>query len=341
MRDTKENKEALHPNSLGGFRFGIMYLFYGIALVSSGLAVMGLASIGVSLVVITFWVIAFQCIMSRKNLGCLVLILLAAIILVGMLVPAVQQVRESSRRTACLNNMRQIILAFHNYESAYDVFPTACVTDDNKNPMHSWRVLILPFIEENALHAMYKFDEPWDGPNNSKLAAQCPRVYQCPSAPPLGDKTIYKLVTGPGTAFPADKRVGFDDVPDGSSNTIVLIEDPINPVNWMKPEDVSIDEAIKVITGLNAQHAHRDDSLLKTVYKGSNAAILDGSVLAINPMVDPELLRRSMYVNDGFSPDLRFVRGPYVVHKPQGYIALAVYLFLLALPGWFLWKKVS
>ena len=151
-----------------------MYLFYGITLVAAGLAVMGLASIGVSLVVMTFWVIAYQCKISRENMGCLVLILLALCVLAGLLMPSVQQVRESSLRMACLNNMRQMILAIHNYESANGVLPLACVTDKDGNPMHSWRVLILPFVDENALYAMYDFDEPWDGPNNSKLAAQCP-----------------------------------------------------------------------------------------------------------------------------------------------------------------------
>jgi len=87
-------------------------------------------------------------------------------ILVALLLPAVQSAREAARRAQCSNNLKQIALAFHNYHDTYRTFPPAYIPDEDGNPKHSWRVLILPFLEQRALYEQYNFDEPWDSPNN-------------------------------------------------------------------------------------------------------------------------------------------------------------------------------
>ena len=104
-------------------------------------------------------------------------------ILVALLLPAVQQAREAARRTQCKNNLKQIGIALHSYHDVYKTFPPAYIPDEDGKPMHSWRVLILPFIEQQALYEQYDFNEPWDGPNNSQLANVVISVYQCPSSP--------------------------------------------------------------------------------------------------------------------------------------------------------------
>ena len=81
---------------------------------------------------------------------------------------------------ACANNMKRIALALRNYHTAYGCFPPAYVADKNGRPMHSWRVLILPFLKEDPLYKQYKFSEPWDGPNNKKLIAVRVMFYTCP-----------------------------------------------------------------------------------------------------------------------------------------------------------------
>lgn len=80
-----------------------------------------------------------------------------------------QSVREAARRVSCLNNLRHIELALHNYHNAHGCFPPAYIVDESGRPMHSWRVL-LPYLEQEALYDQYDFSEPWDGPNNRKLA---------------------------------------------------------------------------------------------------------------------------------------------------------------------------
>jgi len=97
------------------------------------------------------------------------------VLLIGMLLPAVSQVREAARRTASMNNMRQQSLAMLNYESAYMKFPL----QDNNGL--SWRVHILPFIEYGELHSRFNLDEPWDSATNKPLIAEMPAIFACPS----------------------------------------------------------------------------------------------------------------------------------------------------------------
>jgi hypothetical protein len=96
---------------------------------------------------------------------------------------------------------------------------------------------------------LYDFNEPWTGPNNIKLESQCSWIWNCPSHD-HGNKTTYKLVNGAGTAFEVGKKLRFDDVRDGSSNTIALIEDISNPVSWLEPGDFTAEAAAKVLNSI-------------------------------------------------------------------------------------------
>src|SRR6516165_2689000 len=102
--------------------------------------------------------------------------------LIGVVVPSSFDSRgRPAKRGQCKNNLMNIGLALHNYHDQFGSFPPACVADENGRPMHSWRVLILPFLDQTPLYNQYRFDEPWDGPNNKKLADTILAVYNCPS----------------------------------------------------------------------------------------------------------------------------------------------------------------
>ncbi len=159
-----------------------------------------------------------------------------------------------------MNNMKQIALALLNYESVHGVLPPAYTVDDDGKPMHSWRVLILPYIEEQALFDAYDFDEPWDGPNNSTLADKMPEVFRCPSCAacarernnpwklPGKNCTNYFAVVDPETILRAEKGRSFLEIGDGTSNTILFLEAADRQVNWMAPEDLSLDEAVTLLS---------------------------------------------------------------------------------------------
>ncbi|MEM6470354.1 MAG: DUF1559 domain-containing protein, partial [Planctomycetota bacterium] len=156
-------------------------------------------------------------------------------VLVGMLLPAVQAARSAARRMSGSNNLKQIALAYHNYHSAYRVLP-ANITDEDGNPLLSWRVAILPFIEEQELYEQFHLDEPWDSAHNSSLIAKMPAVYSDPATSLPQGLTIYQRPVGEKTMFQEGEERRFRDVLDGLSNTIMGMEVAASSaVEWTKP----------------------------------------------------------------------------------------------------------
>jgi hypothetical protein len=166
------------------------------------------------------------------------------------LVPVlVKQIHESIARVQVFNNFKQCMLAMHNYHSAYDKLPIHGTgakggpLKANEKPLLSWRVAILPYIEEDELYKQFKLDEPWDSENNKKLIEKMPKIY-APVVRPDGKPgkagyTHVQMVIGP-KAMPA-ASIGFASFTDGTSNTIGVVE-AAEPVIWTKPDDVMFPE---------------------------------------------------------------------------------------------------
>ncbi|HVJ82900.1 MAG TPA: DUF1559 domain-containing protein, partial [Planctomycetia bacterium] len=148
--------------------------------------------------------------------------------------------KSDAEQAGAFNSLKQIGLAFHNYADTYRHFPAATGVPEGKKFPVSWRVLILPFIEHEALFREYRMDEPWDGPNNIKLAEKMPRVYAGTSNPSKSE-TPYRTFVGPGALFNGDKGPEFKDILDGMSNTIMVVETN-KKVIWTKPEELPFGE---------------------------------------------------------------------------------------------------
>jgi len=215
-------------------------------------------------------------------------------ILIALLLPAVQAAREAARRAQCNNNLKQIALAFHNYHDVYKCFPPAVITDKDGKPMRSWRVAILPYMEQQALYNRYNFKEPWDGPNNRLLAGTVVPTYRCPSdAGSNPTETNYVMITGKGTigGLP-NEIVGLKDITDGASNTILVVEVTGTGINWMEPKDLTLEElSLRLNDGSGKGIGSRHPG-------GANVALADGSVRFISASLDPETLRRLIIRND-------------------------------------------
>jgi hypothetical protein len=172
---------------------------------------------------------------------------LGLLFVLAMLLPAISVAREGARRATCGNNLRQLALALHNYHDRYGCFPPAYVADKDGKPVHSWRVLILPFMECRPLYERYDFNEPWNGPHNRKLLAERPSELACLSdenARARGSThTNYLAVMGTRTAWRGDKpRSTRDaDLAGKSASTIMLVEVADANINWTEPKDLSID----------------------------------------------------------------------------------------------------
>jgi hypothetical protein len=207
----------------------------------------------------------------------------------GLLLPAVSSARDAARRAQSMNNLRQISLAMLNYEAAHNGFPPAYIADKKTGkPLLSWRVAILPYIEQQALYEQFHLDEPWDSENNKKLAATVISVYRSPGSRAAPNMTNYLTVRGKDTAFPGKEGTRPADITDGMSNTIMVVEaSDAKAVPWTKPDDFQYDEKQPMA------------GLLGLWPGGFQAALCDGSVRFISATIDAEVLRRMFKRNDG------------------------------------------
>ena len=162
-------------------------------------------------------------------------------VLVSLLLPAIQSARKAARLASSRNNIKQIGLAMHNYHAAYKHLPTDIKSDDG-TPLLSWRVALLPFLEQAALYDQFRLDEPWNSPHNSQLMARMPDFYRHPALHPAPPVTIYQRPVGDGFVMDPSQTIAFRAIADGLSNTIMVIETkPEIAVPWTKPSDVTID----------------------------------------------------------------------------------------------------
>jgi hypothetical protein len=247
--------------------FRLWTIFYVFALSAAAMATFGpWVGIFATIMLLGFWASALSKRMPRPTAGGTLVTVFIFLILIVPLLSAMPSARSAARRNQCMNQLKQIAIALLNYHDVKGAFPPAYVTDANGKPRHSWRVLILPFMEEQALYRKYKFSEPWDGPNNSKLAAQIPEVYRCPAnlSNETGNlETNYFAVVAPETGW----GKSYGQFNDGTSKTIMVIEATGLGVNWMEPRDVTLDEAIELLTTKKPSgHWHVDEGFFTTTY---------------------------------------------------------------------------
>ena len=200
-------------------------------------------------------------------------------------------IAQATHRT-CVNNMKQLGLAFHTYHDSHREFPPAYTVDADGEPLHSWRVLILPYIEQSALYNAIRLDEPWDSEWNQQFHDQMPDLYRCGAYLPkdvdgsdvtaLKSLTPYCLVTGDKTYTLPPEKMRLYDITDGTSNT-VLVTERRRPVCWMAPVDLPQEKAF--------EGPEADDGIGAPHPGGFNATFGDGSSHFIPASVSLENLR--------------------------------------------------
>jgi prepilin-type N-terminal cleavage/methylation domain-containing protein len=210
---------------------------------------------------------------SRRSAFTLIelLVVIAIIaVLIGLLLPAIQKVREAANRVKCANNLKQIVLACHTHESNYGGFPAATAQKIlSVNPplrvVYFWSVQVLPFLEQENVRRRYNFDAAWNDPVNADVVATPLSILVCPSVP--DGPRVSSAASGAAVAdyamttsvFSGQYTQGFitypmplpnpqgtwgvctplvgafckiEDVADGTSNTIMLAECGGRPTLW-------------------------------------------------------------------------------------------------------------
>ena len=215
---------------------------------------------------------------------------LAAVCAGGVLLG--RRVLQESRDAQAIACLAHIGAALQSYHEVYGSFPPAYLADKNGKPMHSWRVLLLPYLGYDELYERYDFSEPWDGPKNRALADEVCDIYG--SARDLhggGTLTRFLAVVGPGTAWPGERSVRREDFADGLSQTILLLDCVESDVKWTEPRDLTYSDALACedtgdtlrITRVRPQGIHFLDAAgaIRTLPKGLSRDVLKG-LLTIN-----------------------------------------------------------
>ncbi|GAC1471247.1 MAG: hypothetical protein NVSMB9_17190 [Isosphaeraceae bacterium] len=184
-------------------------------------------------------------------------------------------------------------MAVANYHETHGCFPPAHVADRDGRPMHSWRVLILPFLEQGPLYDAYNFAEPWDGPNNRKLADKIGRIYlRSDLDSSRSEATSFVAVVGPETAWPCARTLRLKDIGDAPTTTLMVVEVPDGRFRWMEPRDLEFDRMSYRINDGSGRG-------LGSRLGGARVVTVDGMVRTLPDGFDPKRLRAMLTANGG------------------------------------------
>lgn len=235
-----------------------------------------------------------------------------------LMTPAILAARSAARRTQGMNQLKQIGLAMHNYHDVHRRFPPQAIRSKDGKPLLSWRVAILPFLEQNDLYRQFRLEEPWDSEHNRRLLDKMPQVYADPLTKAARAEPGLTAFLAPLTRQPPEvhvplaeserrratdaqrprEPVAIFDVPDGAPiswitdgtvNTILVLKAaPEAAVPWTKPEDWVLDEQQPL------KHLFPEEG-------GKYGLVLfaDGSVRVLNKNIPVDAFRLLLWMNDG------------------------------------------
>ena len=259
--------------------------------------------------------------------GVLVFVLL---ILIGFFRfdPGVDGFRPPS---VCRSNLRAIGLALHRYHDDYGAFPPAVLTDEDGEPLHSWRVLVLPYLRDyhsrsasrfsglrnshgiwearrvyehkqtalrrseqiETMLERYRFDEPWDGPHNRMLHDLPMEAFRNNSQLGKMWQTTFVAVTGSTTAWQGDSGVSIPLFRDGRSVSALVVEMADSGIHWLEPRDLRFDE-------MSFKIGAADQPCISSPYPdGAHCLFADGSVRFVNSDISAETVKSLLEIDDG------------------------------------------
>lgn len=229
-------------------------------------------------------------------------------LLIVLLLPAVSNPVGAARRMQCVHNLKQIGIALHNYHDTYDCLPPAHTVDENGRRLHSWRVLVLPFLEDGQeIYDRIKLDEPWNSEHNKTLFESMPPHFACPETR-TGRKredirrpqwTRYQVIVGPDTLFPGAECRPLPD-PGHRAETLLVVESTVY-VQWMSPLDLPA-EALEM--GVPEEGRQFPAQAVGSAHAaGANVLLADGVVKFRSCQTTPDELRQASRVKESAITD--------------------------------------
>jgi prepilin-type processing-associated H-X9-DG protein len=216
--------------------------------------------------------------------------------LIALLLPSINAAREAARRTNCSRNLKELGIAMLHYREFHGTFPPAFIADKNGKPMHSWRAMLLPYLEggPESPGAKYNFDEPWDSPGNRRVTDVSLSYFFCPSHGDRGRPiTNYMMVVGPHSISDGPHGRKSAEITDDAANTIMLVEVADSDVRWAEPKDLGFDQLDFKINSqakqaIGSQHPG-----------GASVVFCDGHVEFLNDSTPPERIKAMLTIDGG------------------------------------------
>jgi hypothetical protein len=239
----------------------------------------------------------------RKVVTTLVVAVLVVVALICLLAHPVKYTVDSARRAGCIGNLKSIGLTLMSYESTKGTYLPAYLTDDQSRPAHSWRVLMLPRLGEQQLYDNYDFKQPWNSEDNMAIAKTGPGgmggrlIYSCPSnRDNNGLDTDFVMPVGPGAISDGPQSVGYKEITDGASHTIMVAEMSDSGICWTEPRDLVLADMSDKIDDPTAPG-------LRSHHPGVvHVVMADSSVRSISKNIDPRVLK-GLFTIAGGEPD--------------------------------------
>jgi hypothetical protein len=201
---------------------------------------------------------------------------------------------EAANKLSCANRGTQIAMAIANYAQFYHRYPPAYIADRNGRPLHSWRVLLLPFMERDGLYNKLRLDEPWNSPHNREVFQKTSiSMFHCPSARNPTEETSYLMVVGPNTISDGPHSARVEDIKDGVSSTIMFVEIRNSGIHWAEPRDLNFETMSFRVNdpacrGVSSYHSG-----------GAFVKLVDCSGGFIQNDFDPKLLKALITIDGG------------------------------------------
>jgi prepilin-type processing-associated H-X9-DG protein len=225
-----------------------------------------------------------------------IIIFVCCSVALSLILPAGPPSREAAPRAICQSHMRNLGLAILNYAAEHDGFlPPPYLADDTGRPIHSWRVLMLPYIDRRDLYDKYRFDEPWDGPHNRQLHDTMIEVFCCPEAGRPSTSTNYVVVRGNETAWPDSQQIKLDEISsaDGLEHTLLLVETAETGIHWMEPRDDSFSKIpLRLDSSAGPAVSSRHPGVVNVIF-------CDGRVKPLSQELPPATIRALLTVRGG------------------------------------------
>lgn len=276
--------------------FRLITLLYLVALLGASLALFG--AWGFVVVVPLAWLAVRK--RWEQYFGLVVVILICGWLAIGF-----DYARQSAQSCACRGHIYFIATCILNYHDTNNCLPPVVSSNGTAGEKQSWRWALLPFIEWPPLFAAYNVNEPWNGPNNRTLGPV--DLYECPTH---GHSSFanYLAITGPQTAWGSGEPRMFDDITDGLSQTILLIDTCAYSIDWREPRDLSFDQAVELLTRpvdpLTFDGHYASPGMFRKPYHYRNIIMADRSCYQLRAAIDRELAVALLTASRGEEVDL-------------------------------------